>query len=114
MKQAEPLSGLTGREFDEALLEAGIRRDRLFMVNAFACTPIEPQRDTENRQAVECCRPLVRHYLSKLPAQTPTLLAGKWAMLSVTGREKGLFATRGFVDREWTLAQAVDKSKKED
>lgn len=103
VKAGEQLSGLMGREMTDALLEAGLEKDKLLVVNAFACTPNEPQRDSENRAATLACRPLVRYYADKLPPETPTLLCGKWAMLSMLGREKGLFATRGFRDDNWNL-----------
>lgn len=103
VKAGEQLSGLMGREVAEVFAEAGLDKDKLLVANAYACVPIEPRRDTEERAAVRCCRPLLRYYVDRLPPETPTLLAGKWAMLAMTGREKGLFATRGFTDREWTL-----------
>jgi uracil-DNA glycosylase len=114
VKAGEQLSGMMGREMSEALLEAGIQKERLLVVNAFACTPNEPQRDTENRAATLACRPLVRYYTNKLPPETPTLLCGKWAMLSLTGTEKGMFATRGFRDDKWTLQSPLKKDEKED
>lgn len=100
---------MMGREMNEVLMEAGLQKERLLVINAFACTPNEPQRDTENRAATLACRPLVRHYVDKLPPETPTLLCGKWATLSLTGREKGLFATRGFRDDKWSLCTELKK-----
>ncbi len=103
VKQGEQLSGLMGREMTETLEMAGIDKSKLLIANAFACVPNEPQRDTENRAATIACRPLLRYYTNRLPAETPTMLAGKWAMLAMTGCEKGLFATRGFRDDKWDL-----------
>lgn len=114
VKAGEQLSGLMGREMTDALLEAGLEKDKLLVVNAFACTPNEPQRDTENRAATLACRPLVRYYADKLPPETPTLLCGKWAMLSMTGRDKGLFATRGFRDDKWDLTTPLKTETEED
>ncbi len=111
VKAQEPLTGLTGREMVAALEEAGIQKDRLLVMNAYACTPKEPRQDKEERLAVECCRPLLSHFVAALPATTPVLLAGKWAMLAMTGKEKGLFNGRGFVDLKWTLADATLSSK---
>lgn len=111
VKEQEPLSGHMAKEMLATLEEAGIQRDRLLVANAYACMPKEPRQDKEERLAVECCRPLLAHFLSALPAETPTLLAGKWAMLALTSREKGLFAGRGFVDMEWTLADSALSSK---
>ena len=104
VKEQEQLSGLMGREMMAALEEAGIQKDRLLVANAYACMPKEPRRDVEERAAVACCRPLLRHFTDALPVTTPTLLAGKWALLAMTGREKGLFNSRGFVDMKWDLS----------
>lgn len=104
VKAQEQLSGLMGREMVAALEEAGIQKDRLLVANAYACMPKEPRRDVEERQAVACCRPLLRYFTDALDAKTPTLLAGKWALLAMTGKEKGLFNSRGFVDMRWDLS----------
>lgn len=115
VKAGEQLSGMMGREMSEVLLEAGIQKEKLLVANAFACMANEPQRDTENRRATEACRPLLRYYTDKLPPGTPTMLAGKWAMLAMTGREKGLFSTRGFRDDAWTLNTPMKRDElKED
>ena len=103
VKAQEQLSGLMGREMTAALEEAGIQKDRLLVANAYACMPKEPRRGVEERLAVACCRPLLRHFAAALPATTPTLLAGKWAQLAMTGSEKDLFKRRGFVDMKWDL-----------
>lgn len=92
---------------DEAMLEAGILRDRLFIAYAWACQPHEPRKELEERKAVECCRPLLQQAVGKLPATTPTLLAGKWAMLAMTGREKGLVKNRGFVNQKWNIGDPL-------
>ena len=102
-KAQEQLSGLMGREMVAALEEAGIQKDRLLVANAYACMPKEPRRDVEERAAVAACRPLLRSFTDKLDPATPTLLAGKWAQLALTGSEKGLFKKRGFVDMKWAL-----------
>jgi hypothetical protein len=100
------------QEMLATLEEAGIPKDKLLVANAYACMPKEPRRDVEERLAVACCRPLLKSYTDKLDPQTPTLLAGKWARLAMTGKEKGLFANRGFVDMKWDL-QAGLSSKVE-
>lgn len=107
VKAQEQLSGMMGREMVAALEEAGIQKDRILVANAYACMPKEPRRDTEERLAVACCRPLLRHFTAALPVETPTLLAGKWAQLAMTGSEKGLFKKRGFVDMKWTLGSGL-------
>lgn len=113
-KAQEQLTGLMGKEMTAALEEAGIQKDRLLVANAYACTPKEPRREAEERLAVACCRPLLLHFTGALPVDTPTLLAGKWAQLAMTGKEKGLFAGRGFVDMKWSLQDAALSSKQEE
>lgn len=114
VKAQEQLSGLMGREMVAALEEAGIQKDRLLVANAYACTPKEPRRDSEERRAVACCRPLLRFFTGQLPPETPTMLAGKWALLAMTGREKGLFTTRGFVDMKWDLQSGLSTQQTEE
>lgn len=82
------------------------------MMYAYACAPKEPRRDKEERAATNACRPAVRAVVATLDRQTPVLLAGKWALLSVIGRQKGLFKTRGFTDRKWTLEDMVSEELK--
>lgn len=94
---------MMAKEFLAVLEEAGLRRETLLVANAYACMPNEPKRDVEERKAVNCCRPLLEKYTKALPPETPTLLLGKWALLATTGREKGLFSSRGFVDQKWSL-----------
>lgn len=107
VKAGEPLSGHMAKELLATLEEAGIQKDRLLVANAYACMPKEPRQDKEERLAVACCRPLLRHFTAGLPATTPTLLAGKWAQLAMTGKEKGLFSSRGFVDMKWDLQSGL-------
>ncbi len=107
VKAQEPLAGYAGKEMVAALEEAGIQKDLLLVANAYACTPKEPRQDKEERLAVACCRPLLTSYTSRLPPETPTLLAGKWALLALTGKEKGLFNSRGFVDMKWDLGAGL-------
>jgi hypothetical protein len=45
--------------------------------------------------------------VGKLDSATPTLLAGKWAMLAMTGREKGLVKNRGFVNQKWRIGDPL-------
>jgi uracil-DNA glycosylase family 4 len=107
VKAQEPLAGYAGKEMVATLEEAGIQKDLILVANAYACTPKEPRQDKEERLAVACCRPLLRHFVAALPATTPTLLAGKWARLAMTGKEKGLFSNRGFVDMKWDLGSDI-------
>lgn len=104
IQRQEPLTGNMGKELRETFDEAGIHRERIMVIHAYACTPTKLRKDKDERAAVHACRPLLLNAIKNLPPSTPTLLAGKWATLAVLGKEKGLMNSRGFTDREWTLA----------
>lgn len=103
VKEGEPLSGHAGREMEQVFEEAGIKRERLRIVTAWACQPHEPRKEAEERKATLCCKPHVWNSIKDLPVSTPVLICGKWAQLSLSGSEDGLFSKRGFVDMKWTL-----------
>lgn len=107
VKQQEHLAGMMGKEMTATLEEAGIERSKLLIATAYACQAEEPKRLKDERAATNACRPLLLQQLASTPADTPTLLAGKWALLAMTGKEKGLFTTRGFVDKKWRLTDAA-------
>lgn len=113
VKQQEHLAGMLGKEMAGALMEAGLQKERLLITHAYACQPIEPKKDKFERAATNACRPLILKLIESIPPETPTLLAGKWALLSVTGREKGLFTSRGFVDMKWSLKDGAASEIKE-
>lgn len=93
---------------NEALVEAGIDRSKLLIANSWACLAPEPRKEKDERKAVECCKPLLWSRVGELPVTTPVMAAGKWAMLALTGREKGLMSRRGFVDLEWVIEPLED------
>ena len=103
IQKQEPLSGYMGSEMRATLDEAGIKRADIMVIHAYACRAAEPKRKKDERAATNACRGLVMQSVAHLSEFTPTLLAGSWALLSATGTEKGLFKTRGFTDRVWTL-----------
>lgn len=113
VKDGEILGGMVGRELDGVLAEAGLERSALAWIPAWACQGFEPRKETDERQAVECCRPLVAQSLAKYDKRIPVLLAGKWAQRSVDGREQGLFANRGFRDDKWQIGDPLRKDKDE-
>lgn len=114
VKQQEHLVGMMGKEMLGALQEAGIEREKLLIVHSYACMATEPKRDKEERAATNACRPLMRKLVEQLPRSTPTLLAGKWALLSLTGKQKGLFTTRGFVDMKWKVTDGAKEAEQKD
>lgn len=116
VKQGEVINPTspTGRELEQVLAEAGLARDRLLVVPTWACQGHEPKKDVEERAATVACRPLVMAALRARPSLTPVLLCGKWAKLSVTGKEEGLFANRGFRDDEWRVDEHTPSGRDSD
>jgi len=107
VRAGEPFSGPTGREMEALLLEAGLDRERLFLLNAIACLPNEPRREKEYKVAVKCCRPLMLATLARLPPETPTLVMGATALASLDLKERSVAANRGFLEYDWTLDHVV-------
>lgn len=104
VKAGEPISGPAGAEFAVLLNEAGLDRDRLFIINAIACMPNEPRREKEFKLATACCRPLLLATIAKLPPETPTLVMGGTAAAALDGHwDTSMAKTRGFIDYDWTL-----------
>lgn len=101
--QGEPLVGPTGRELNRVLLDAGLVRERLLLINAVACKPVEPKTEADMRRAVVACQPLFWAQLVRVAAETPTLVCGKWAHFAAFGVEKGVMKRRGFVNKKSAL-----------
>lgn len=91
-----PFSGNTGRELDEELRTAGLPREQLFIGNVTACQPIM-KSEGRQRQATNCCRLLIQHQLARFPKTTPVLAMGKWAAFGLTGKDRRIMSSRGFV-----------------
>lgn len=108
IRAGEPFVGPTGQQLNESLLEAGLHRDRLLIVNALCCAPKEPRRAKDLTKAVACCRPYVRQVLASVPRRTPVLTMGAAATLSLTGRVKGVAAAQGFVEYGWDLDKIAE------
>ena len=109
VRQQEPLVGPVGKEMNQALLDAGLARERLFIVNAIACRPNESRSTATMRKAVKCCAPLFWHYLEKFNPKTPTLVCGKWAGLAIDGRGKKVMHERGFPNLGWALERPRER-----
>ena len=99
----EPLVGPTGRELNRVLLDAGLIREKLFILNAVACRPTEAKTEADMRRAVVACQPLFWAQLATVPADTPALICGKWAHFAATLEEKGVMKRRGFVNKRFQL-----------
>ncbi len=100
--------GATGKQLDIELAQAGLRRSRLFMVNAVCCPRPINAPDTMTRKAVSCCRPALLAQLAQFPDTTPTMAMGGAAYAALTyGVEKkdlpAMTDVRGFLNPKWTI-----------
>ncbi len=100
--------GATGRQLDIELATAGLRRSRLFMVNAVCCPRPLNAPDVAVRKAVGCCRPVLLAQLAAFPPDTPTLAMGgaAYAALTYAVEKKDLPVmtdVRGFLNPKWTI-----------
>lgn len=102
-----PFQGPTGDMLTDHLIEHGLRRSTLFIVNATCCPPPIGKTETMMRKAVEACRPALIAQLARFEPLPPVLAMGKWAghALAIKKNLKGIMNTRGFV-REYSLDQA--------
>ena len=98
-----PLVGVTGRQLDEELAEAGIKRSRLFIINAILCQPPRGASEHDRAAACDACRPAFLHQLRKLEPTIPVLAMGRWAHYQLRQTAKGVMDERGFIRREFKL-----------
>ena len=88
--------GPSGRQLDEELLEAGLDRSKLALVNAVLCRPTEPRSANDMRVATKCCAPAFKRQ-TKAFKKLPTIAMGRWAIFAVTGKDKSQMKGRGFI-----------------
>lgn len=100
--QGRLLVGATGQEFDRSLLEHGLKRSRLYLINVIACQPQGPKSDANMKRATECCRPFVLAQVKGFGPHPKVLALGGWAVYSLHGHKIPLDKGRGFV-RKWSL-----------
>ena len=105
---------MRGLQLKVVLLEGGIEPSELLILPPFACRANHPAKDKDERKATQCCKPLVTATLAKVDPATPVLLAGKWSMLAVAGREKGLGKVRGFRDDKWRIGDEPRKEEEDE
>lgn len=98
-----PFVGVTGRALDEELLRAGLLREKLFIVNATCCIPVQGKTEAQMAKAVECCRPALLKQLEQFDPETPVFAMGRYAYTGLTGVAKGVMAARGFVRENWKI-----------
>lgn len=115
-EKGEHMSGLTGGQLRQELQDAGVL-GKVAVLSAAACAP-NSRDDMDVGKAAHACRPVLEHYLAKLPG-LPALAMGKWASHALTGKTRAVQAARGFVrwgetDRPlvitWSPGYAVFKS----
>jgi uracil-DNA glycosylase family 4 len=100
--RGRPFVGSTGRELDDIFLSVGLKRFRLFIVNAIACRPPIHKTLADMKLAAECCRPALLTQLETVRTHEAVFAAGKWAFYSLTGSSRGMKNGRGFL-REWDI-----------
>ena len=69
-----PFVGPAGQLLDEVAIEAGLRLDDVFIVNAVACLPVPT---TPRKSAILACRPRLRTELSRAPRLVIVTLGAK-------------------------------------
>jgi uracil-DNA glycosylase family 4 len=75
MKAGRPLTGTVAGELANSLKQAGLRRDRLAVMNSILCRPVPGADHNDMKQAVKCCSPALKHQMQGLE-HLPKLLMG--------------------------------------
>lgn len=94
-----PFSGNTGMQFDDELTRAGILRTQLLVLHAVPCRHPKKRDGAQIRKAVRACAPLLKMQLETAP-RAPTLILGKTAAYSRTGKQFNLDKGRGFMRQD--------------
>lgn len=89
---------------DDELVAAKLVRSRLYVVNAMCCMPTT-HKEQDMRKAATCCKPALLNQLAPFDEQTPVFAMGKWAMFGMTGKDRGIASSRGFVRPEYEIPQ---------
>ncbi len=108
VKLGRPLVGPTGKGFDDELLEAGLKRSKLFLLNAILCRPPRSKSEGDMRKACDACRPAFLKQLELYADDIPVIAMGRYAHYALRGVEKGVGSERGFVRSEFKLPR-LDK-----
>lgn len=95
-ENGRPFTGPAGQVLDEELLKVGLLRHKLLAINAVACRP-QKYDDALMRKAVACCASVFAAQLANVPATAHFLAMGRWAVLALTGQERGVMGGRGFL-----------------
>lgn len=100
--RGRPFVGSSGVEFDRSLMNIGLPRAHLFLINAVACQPVGIKSEKSMTKAADCCRPFVLHQIHHLPNHIPTITMGVVAFYSLHGSKVPLEKGRGFL-RRWSI-----------
>jgi uracil-DNA glycosylase family 4 len=95
-----PFVGPTGQQLNEELLSVGLRRSRLFILNAVLCQPPMGKAKKTLGQAVKCCSKVFEWQLRHYDTDIPTFAMGEAAALAILQRKLpkgGISKARGFV-----------------
>ncbi len=99
-----PFVGATGHQLDRELLEAGIARDSMLVVNAVACLPPKGKTEAQMHKAVLACRPAFLTQIGRASPRAHFFGMGKWAYGALTLKFKGVAHARGFIRKKFTVA----------
>lgn len=105
-REGKPFRGMTGKELDWKLANAGLARHKCTLVNAVGCKPVGPKTDNAIGRAAKCCLPLYQEQ-TRAHKSKPTLAMGKWAAYAVTGKASGVEHSRGFVRENVIITYAA-------
>ena len=93
----KPFVGRAGKLLDEALAEAGLEREEVFITSVVKCRP--PDNRRPKKKEIEACHPYLKGQMEMLSPKTVCLM-GNVACQAVLGRQ-GVTTLRGqiFQDR---------------
>lgn len=92
-----PFIGPTGRQLDQELLEVGLDRSKLFIMNAVLCCPPDGKTARKLGAAIKCCAPAFAFQRAKLPKNLPTFGMGRGAAIALGFTNVSLEKGRGFI-----------------
>jgi len=87
----KPFVGRAGRLLDEALVQAGLDRSKIFITSVIKCRP--PENRKPKKAEIDQCRPYLQAQIDILHPKIICLM-GNTATLAVTGRQ-GVTTLRG-------------------
>ncbi len=92
----KPFVGRAGRLLDEALEQAGIERQKVFITSVIKCRP--PQNRKPKKAEIDQCRPYLQAQIEIIQPKIICLL-GNTATLALIGRQ-GVTSLRGQISQD--------------